>query len=99
MATEYLNYEDAKFSKSRGIGVFGDQVGKLTFLGLSINIGPPFPSLSTCEIDLQHQIHTTSITTTSDQLSYPLIVWTSFMDIPQKQLLFAALYYWILTSL
>lgn len=23
-ATEYLNYEDAKFSKSRGIGVFGD---------------------------------------------------------------------------
>ena len=26
MATEYLNYEDAKFSKSRGIGVFGDQV-------------------------------------------------------------------------
>ena len=29
MSTEYLNYEDAKFSKSRGIGVFGDQVGKL----------------------------------------------------------------------
>ena len=27
MATEYLNYEEAKFSKSRGIGVFGDQVG------------------------------------------------------------------------
>jgi len=25
MSTEYLNYEDAKFSKSRGIGVFGDQ--------------------------------------------------------------------------
>ncbi len=25
MATEYLNYEDTKFSKSRGIGVFGDQ--------------------------------------------------------------------------
>lgn len=24
MATEYLNYEDGKFSKSRGIGVFGD---------------------------------------------------------------------------
>ncbi|CAK8691401.1 unnamed protein product [Clavelina lepadiformis] len=24
-ATEYLNYEDAKFSKSRGVGVFGDQ--------------------------------------------------------------------------
>ena len=24
MATEYLNYEDAKFSKSRGIGVFGN---------------------------------------------------------------------------
>ena len=24
-STEYLNYEDAKFSKSRGIGVFGDQ--------------------------------------------------------------------------
>jgi methionyl-tRNA synthetase len=23
-ATEYLNYEDNKFSKSRGIGVFGD---------------------------------------------------------------------------
>jgi methionyl-tRNA synthetase len=22
--TEYLNYEDGKFSKSRGIGVFGD---------------------------------------------------------------------------
>ena len=22
--TEYLNYEDAKFSKSRGIGVFGN---------------------------------------------------------------------------
>ena len=26
MATEYLNYEDAKFSKSRGIGVFGNDV-------------------------------------------------------------------------
>ncbi|KAK8399895.1 hypothetical protein O3P69_002944 [Scylla paramamosain] len=25
VATEYLNYEDTKFSKSRGIGVFGDQ--------------------------------------------------------------------------
>ncbi|XP_067686292.1 methionine--tRNA ligase, cytoplasmic-like isoform X2 [Haliotis asinina] len=25
VATEYLNYEDGKFSKSRGIGVFGDQ--------------------------------------------------------------------------
>ena len=25
MAVEYLNYEDTKFSKSRGIGVFGDQ--------------------------------------------------------------------------
>lgn len=25
-STEYLNYEDAKFSKSRGVGVFGDQV-------------------------------------------------------------------------
>lgn len=24
MSTEYLNYEDDKFSKSRGIGVFGD---------------------------------------------------------------------------
>lgn len=24
-ATEYLNYEDDKFSKSRGVGVFGDQ--------------------------------------------------------------------------
>lgn len=24
MATEYLNYEDGKFSKSRGIGVFGN---------------------------------------------------------------------------
>lgn len=24
MATEYLNYEDGKFSKSRGVGVFGD---------------------------------------------------------------------------
>lgn len=24
-STEYLNYEDAKFSKSRGVGVFGDQ--------------------------------------------------------------------------
>ena len=23
MSTEYLNYEDAKFSKSRGVGVFG----------------------------------------------------------------------------
>ena len=23
---EYLNYEDGKFSKSRGLGVFGDQV-------------------------------------------------------------------------
>lgn len=23
MATEYLNYEDGKFSKSRGVGVFG----------------------------------------------------------------------------
>ena len=22
--TEYLNYEDGKFSKSRGVGVFGD---------------------------------------------------------------------------
>ncbi|XP_041371922.1 methionine--tRNA ligase, cytoplasmic-like [Gigantopelta aegis] len=25
LATEYLNYEDTKFSKSRGVGVFGDQ--------------------------------------------------------------------------
>ncbi|CAL4114414.1 unnamed protein product, partial [Meganyctiphanes norvegica] len=25
IATEYLNYEDDKFSKSRGVGVFGDQ--------------------------------------------------------------------------
>ncbi|TRZ00483.1 hypothetical protein DNTS_020802, partial [Danionella cerebrum] len=25
VATEYLNYEDTKFSKSRGVGVFGDQ--------------------------------------------------------------------------
>ncbi|XP_063587843.1 methionine--tRNA ligase, cytoplasmic-like [Penaeus indicus] len=25
VATEYLNYEDGKFSKSRGVGVFGDQ--------------------------------------------------------------------------
>ena len=24
-ATEYLNYEEDKFSKSRGVGVFGDQ--------------------------------------------------------------------------
>jgi methionyl-tRNA synthetase len=24
MSTEYLNYEDDKFSKSRGIGVFGN---------------------------------------------------------------------------
>ena len=32
MATEYLNYEDAKFSKSRGIGVFGDQVGENVIL-------------------------------------------------------------------
>ena len=24
--TEYLNYEDGKFSKSRGVGVFGDNV-------------------------------------------------------------------------
>ena len=23
-ATEYLNYEDGKFSKSRGVGVFGN---------------------------------------------------------------------------
>lgn len=28
-ATEYLNYEDKKFSKSRGIGVFGDTVSKI----------------------------------------------------------------------
>lgn len=26
IATEYLNYEDGKFSKSRGVGIFGDQV-------------------------------------------------------------------------
>ena len=25
-ATEYLNYEDGKFSKSRGVGVFGNDV-------------------------------------------------------------------------
>ena len=24
--TEYLNYEDGKFSKSRGVGVFGDNI-------------------------------------------------------------------------
>ena len=24
--TEYLNYEDGKFSKSRGVGIFGDNV-------------------------------------------------------------------------
>lgn len=28
-ATEYLNYEDQKFSKSRGIGVFGDAVANI----------------------------------------------------------------------
>jgi methionyl-tRNA synthetase len=28
-ATEYLNYEDGKFSKSRGTGVFGDQAEEL----------------------------------------------------------------------
>jgi len=28
-STEYLNYEDGKFSKSRGIGVFGDSVAGL----------------------------------------------------------------------
>lgn len=27
-ATEYLNYEDQKFSKSRGTGVFGDQASE-----------------------------------------------------------------------
>jgi len=27
-STEYLNYEDTKFSKSRGVGVFGDDVRK-----------------------------------------------------------------------
>jgi methionyl-tRNA synthetase len=32
---EYLNYEDGKFSKSRGIGVFGDQA-KLTQLNSDI---------------------------------------------------------------
>ncbi len=30
--TEYLNYENDKFSKSRGIGVFGDHVKDLPFL-------------------------------------------------------------------
>ena len=25
IVTEYLNYEDGKFSKSRGVGVFGDE--------------------------------------------------------------------------
>ncbi|XP_003738939.2 methionine--tRNA ligase, cytoplasmic [Galendromus occidentalis] len=28
VATEYLNYEDKKFSKSRGVGVFGDQAAE-----------------------------------------------------------------------
>jgi methionyl-tRNA synthetase len=28
-ATEYLNYEDQKFSKSRGVGVFGDAVANI----------------------------------------------------------------------
>lgn len=27
-ATEYLNYEDQKFSKSRNIGIFGDDVSQ-----------------------------------------------------------------------
>ena len=40
MATEYLNYEDAKFSKSRGIGVFGDQVSG-TNLSIGLHIGFP----------------------------------------------------------
>lgn len=35
MSTEYLNYEDAKFSKSRGIGVFGSDA-KLTGIPSSI---------------------------------------------------------------
>ena len=30
--TEYLNYETGKFSKSRGVGVFGDHVRELPFL-------------------------------------------------------------------
>lgn len=33
--TEYLNYEDGKFSKSRGIGVFGDNIKNT---GLSADI-------------------------------------------------------------
>jgi methionyl-tRNA synthetase len=35
LETEYLNYEDDKFSKSRGVGVFGDQA-KLTELDSDI---------------------------------------------------------------
>lgn len=34
-STEYLNYEDAKFSKSRGIGVFGTDV---TTVGLPVDL-------------------------------------------------------------
>lgn len=30
MSTEYLNYEDAKFSKSRGVGVFGNDAQVMT---------------------------------------------------------------------
>ena len=30
--TEYLNYEDKKFSKSNNVGVFGDHVKELPFL-------------------------------------------------------------------
>jgi len=35
IATEYLNYEDGKFSKSRGVGVFGNdaiQTGETNFM-------------------------------------------------------------------
>ena len=33
--TEYLNYEDGKLSKSRGVGVFGDEALKTGILVIS----------------------------------------------------------------
>lgn len=46
--TEYLNYEDAQFSKSRGVGVFGNHCEQT-------NIPPEVrKSLAICRVSLLH---------------------------------------------
>uniref|UniRef100_A0A1B0AAR1 Methionine--tRNA ligase, cytoplasmic n=1 Tax=Glossina pallidipes TaxID=7398 RepID=A0A1B0AAR1_GLOPL len=65
MATEYLNYEDGKFSKSRGIGVFGNdaQVNRSRFTDLDnlFNQCQQYYRLSPPFVGIKRQITASSV--------------------------------------